>query len=104
MAGLIGLYEHNEFAERVYDIVRGIPAGYVLSYGVLALLAGRPQNSRMVGKIMSRAPRDLSSHRVVNHSGRTVPGWPEQRVYLESEGVKFKKNGCVDMKNHLWLR
>jgi methylated-DNA-protein-cysteine methyltransferase-like protein len=69
---------------------------------MLALLAGRPNNSRLVGKIMSCAPRDLSSHRVVNHSGRTVPDWPQQREHLEQEGVTFKANGCVDMKKHLW--
>ena len=94
--------ERKEFAARVYAIVRDIPTGYVLTYGMLALLAGKPHNSRLVGKIMSRAPRDLSSHRVVNHSGRTVPGWPEQRKYLEQEGVTFRENGYVDMKKHLW--
>lgn len=96
--------ERKEFTERVYTIVRDIPSGCVLSYGMLALLAGRPHSARMVGKIMSRAPRDLSSHRVVNHSGRTVPDWPEQRIYLESEGITFKANGCVDMKKHLWCQ
>ena len=94
--------DREEFAARIYAIVSDIPEGYVLSYGMLALLAGRPNNSRLVGKIMSRAPRDLSSHRVVNHSGRIVTDWPQQREYLEQEGVTFKKNGCVDMKKHLW--
>ena len=40
--------------------------------------------------------------RVVNHAGRTAPGWHEQRALLEQEGVKFKKNGHVDMARYQW--
>ena len=89
------------FRQTVYDIARRIPRGYVLTYGAIATLAGRPNCARMVGRFMSQAPRDLSSHRVVNRAGRTVPGWAEQRAYLESEGVAFLPNGCVDMKRHM---
>ncbi|HAY73588.1 MAG TPA: cysteine methyltransferase, partial [Ruminococcaceae bacterium] len=45
---------------------------------------------------------DFPCHRVVNGSGRTAPGWTEQRSLLESEGVEFKPNGCVDMKKFQW--
>ena len=90
------------FAARIYEIVSGIPDGYVLTYGIIALLAGRPGNSRQVGKIMSCAPSGICAHRVVNHKGRTVMGWTEQRVYLENEGIVFKGNGCVDLTKHLW--
>ena len=41
-------------------------------------------------------------HRVVNHAGRTAPGWPEQRALLEDEGVTFKPDGHVDLKRHRW--
>jgi len=92
----------DEIKRRVYDIVADIPAGYVLTYGTLAALLGVPRNARLVGRIMSFAPRDLTSHRVVNAAGRTVPGWVEQRVLLEDEGVVFKPNGCVDLKKCLW--
>lgn len=98
----IDMTDSNEFKKRVYDIVNDIPAGFVLTYGAIALLAGRPGNSRMVGKLMSMAPRDTSSHRVVNHIGRTVFGWAEQRELLEHDGITFKENGCVDLKKHLW--
>ena len=36
------------------------------------------------------------------HAGRTAPGWREQRLLLEDEGVEFRKNGCVDMKRFQW--
>lgn len=94
--------DSNEFRKKVYEIVNDIPPGFVSTYGSIALLAGRPNSSRMVGKLMSMAPRDTSSHRVVNHTGRTVPGWTEQRKLLEHDGITFKENGCVDMKKHLW--
>ena len=94
--------KQDELASKIYAIVAEIPPGFVLTYGTLALLAGAPQNARLVGRIMSKAPRDLTSHRVVNHAGRTVPGWPQQRAYLEAEGVGFKENGNVDLKRHFW--
>ena len=93
---------YDELASAVYDIVAEIPPGRVLTYGTLALLAGSPRNARLVGRIMSNAPRDLTSHRVVNHAGRTVPGWPEQSSLLEAEGVVFKENGNVDLKKNFW--
>ena len=94
--------KYGDIASEVYAIAAMIPRGRVLTYGTLALLAGAPGNARLVGRIMSNAPRDLSSHRVVNHAGRTVPGWAEQRMYLEAEGVVFKKNGNVDLKQCFW--
>jgi methylated-DNA-protein-cysteine methyltransferase-like protein len=97
-----GATENDVFKKTVYEIVAAIPPGFVLTYGLLALLAGRPSNARMVGKFMSEAPRDIRSHRVVNHMGHTVLGWIEQRALLEADGVTFKKNGCVDLKKHLW--
>jgi len=92
----------NSFNERIYEIVNQIPPGRVLTYGSLALLAGRPDNARAAGKLMSQAPEGVRAHRVVNHAGRTAPGWPGQRELLEGEGVAFKPNGCVDLRKHLW--
>ena len=38
----------------------------------------------MGGRVLSRAEYygDYPCHRVVNHQGRTAPGWPEQRALL----------------------
>ena len=41
-------------------------------------------------------------HRVVNHAGRTAPGWREQAELLRGEGVELKRNGCVDLKKYQW--
>ncbi|WP_455499049.1 MGMT family protein [Coprobacter sp.] len=92
------------FNEEVYEVIREIPYGSVVTYGQIARLVGKPQCSRMVGRAMFHAPESLHSfcHRVINSQGRLVPGWDEQRSLLEKEGITFKKNGCVDLKKHNW--
>ena len=88
----------------ILSVVEEIPEGRVASYGQIARLIGRDKNSRLVGKVLSRAEcyGDYPCHRVVNHAGRTAPGWREQRFLLEEEGVQFRENGCVDMKKYQW--
>ena len=91
----------------IYEILSAvdeIPCGRVASYGQIARLIGRDRNSRLVGKVLSLSQfyGDYPCHRVVNHAGRTAPGWHEQRQLLEDEGVEFKGNGCVDMKRFQW--
>lgn len=92
----------SEFREAVYSIVAAIPKGKVMSYGQISDLVDAPGHARLVGHVLSGAPPIYPCHRVVNSVGRTVPGWPEQRMLLEKEGVKFKSNGHVDMKTFRW--
>lgn len=89
------------FCQEVYQVVREIPVGKVSTYGGIAALLGMPQCSRMVGRALKQIPDDLSvpCHRVVNASGRLVPGWTEQKQLLLEEGISFKQNGCVDLKS-----
>ena len=88
----------------ILSVVEEIPEGRVASYGQIARLIGRDKNSRLVARVLSHASDygDFPCHRVVNHAGRTAPGWREQRLLLEDEGVEFRKNGCVDMKRFQW--
>ena len=91
----------------IYEIlsaVEEIPRGKVASYGQLARLIGHEKNARLVGKGLSMAEfyGSYPCHRVVNHAGRTAPGWSEQQSLLAAEGVGFKPNGCVDMKHYQW--
>ena len=94
----------DDFCREVYQVVCEIPSGKVFTYGSIAALLGIPQCSRMVGRALKQVPDDISvpCHRVVNASGRPVPGWEEQKLLLLEEGVSFKQNGCVDLKKHLW--
>ena len=96
-------FDKADFYERIKIIIADIPYGKVCTYGMIALLAGRPQNSRMVGRFLYAGMGDkLPCHRVVNHKGRTAPGWDEQVLLLKSEGVVFKPDGNVDLKSCLW--
>lgn len=92
------------FFEEVYSVVSEIPRGTVISYGEIALLLNKPGYSRLVGRALKNVPDGLSlpCQRVVNSQGRIAPGWPEQRLLLEEEGVQFRSNGEVDMKRFRW--
>lgn len=96
--------EARAFRNDVLNIVGQIPSGRVMTYGLIATLAGWPSHARMVGRTLRYTPGAelLPCHRVVNVVGRTAPGWKRQRTLLEEEGVRFLPNGHVDMKKHLW--
>ncbi len=96
--------EAAAFRQAVVDIVGQIPRGKVTTYGHIAVLAGWPCHSRMVGRTLRYTPEcaSLPCHRVVNAVGRTAPGWGKQRELLEDEGVGFRPNGRVDMARYLW--
>ncbi|MBR3137443.1 MAG: MGMT family protein [Clostridia bacterium] len=88
----------------ILSLVAEIPPGRVATYGQLARLIGREKNARLVGKVLSISEYfgDYPCHRVVNHSGRLAPHFPEQRERLQQEGVAFLQNGTVNMKASQW--
>lgn len=97
--------------ERIYDVVRRIPKGFVASYGQVAQLAGNPRWARVVGYALHVNPDPLSipCHRVVTKDGRVSPafafgGENMQISLLENEGVTFSEPGKVDMARHLWRK
>ena len=95
---------NEDLIYEILSVVEEIPEGCVATYGQIARLTGREKNARLVGRVLSMAEYygRYPCHRVVNHAGRTAPGWPEQRALLEVEGVTFKPNGHVDLKRHRW--
>ena len=99
--------KHVMNTDLIYEVlsaVAEIPEGRVATYGQIARLTGRDRNARLVGKILSMSEfyGDYPCHRVVNHAGRTAPGFREQRQRLEAEGVGFRANGCVDLERYQW--
>ena len=88
----------------ILSVVGEIPEGRVATYGQIARLIGRDKNSRLVGQVLSMSEYygQYPCHRVVNHAGRLVPGWREQKSLLESEGVTMKNESHVDLKKHQW--
>ena len=74
--------------------VRRIPRGKVATYGQIAQAAGFPGRARqVVWALRSARPGSLPWHRVVGAGGKiSLPGESglEQRIRLESEGVRFR--------------
>lgn len=95
---------NTDLIYEVLSVVEEIPEGRVATYGQIARLIGRDRNARLVGKILSMAEYygSYPCHRVVNHTGRTAPGFYDQRQRLETEGVGFRTNGCVDLAKYQW--
>ena len=81
------------FYERVYKAVALIPKGKVATYGQIALLAGSPRASRVVGYALhvNPMPGVIPCPRVVNREGRL----------LEGEGVVVE-DGFVNLKRYCW--
>ena len=96
-----------KYRERVYKLVRRIPAGRVMTYGQIAELLGDGYTARTVGFAMHGADDGTPWHRVVNASGAcstlniVLPHDKQQRM-LESEGVVFE-NGKCDLQTFLHI-
>ena len=79
----------DDLVYEILSVVEEIPVGTVATYGQIARLIGRDRNARLVGKVLSMAQYygNYPCHRVVNHTGRLVPGWNKviccaMRVFL----------------------
>ena len=87
----------------VYAVVRKIPRGRVMTYGQVASLLRRRLSPAAVGWALAVCPDDLPWHRVVNAKGGCStdgrcglpPGY--QRALLEGEGVRFRRDGTLDL-------
>ncbi len=88
----------------ILAVVAEIPEGQVATYGQIARLIGRDHNARLVGRVLRMADHygQYPCHRVVDHCGRLVPGWTEQRALLAAEDVPMKDEGHVRLKDCQW--
>lgn len=79
------------FKEKVFQIVRRIPKGNVLTYKRVAKLAGRPKAYRAVGNILNgnHDPK-IPCHRVIRSDGKLGGynrGAKAKKEILKREGV-----------------
>lgn len=95
---------NDAFAYEVLAAVEEIPRGKVATYGQIARLIGRDKNARLVARVLAHSKHygEFPCHRVVNHAGRLAPGWSEQAVLLQKEGVTLKNPSHVDLKRFQW--
>ncbi len=95
--------------QRIYALVRQIPAGKVATYGQIARIVGNC-TPRMVGYAMSATPigSNIPWQRVINAQGKISPhgdgfGTEMQRTLLCEEGVIFDSQGRTDFDRFGWL-
>ena len=99
------------FTDRVYLAVKSVPAGWVTTYGDVAIAAGSPRAARQVGFALSRLSGELEAsvpwHRVINGKGfislRGDTGrGTRQRYRLEAEGIPFSDTGRIPLDEKRW--
>jgi len=102
--------ENDSFYDRVYWVVRQVPAGRVTTYGAIAEFLGTKGSSRMVGYAMGNSVKifpPVPAHRVVNRigllTGKQRFGSPDlMQQMLESEGVLVKEDQVKNFKTLFW--
>lgn len=91
------------FRERVFEVVRNIPAGKTLGYKQVAQLAGNPRAWRAVGNILNKNyDPQIPCHRVVRSDGKIGGynrGVDEKRKLLllelsNNSNTNILTNGC----------
>lgn len=102
----------TDFYWRMGLVCARIPAGTVATYGQIALLCGKPKNSRQVGYGLKRnlAGKRVPAHRIVNSrgmlSGAANFDTPDlQALLLREEGVEVlwtPEGWKVDLERFLW--
>ena len=104
----MALVDETSYRERVYEIVRAIPPGRVMTYGQIAEILGEGYTPRTVGYVMRGADsEDVPWQRVINSQGAcstgrmTMPVNLQQNM-LESEGVVFSGKAKCDLEKYLW--
>jgi methylated-DNA-protein-cysteine methyltransferase-like protein len=88
--------------EAIDRVLRSLQPGEVVTYGEVALEAGRPGAARSVGTFLAGSGGAYAWWRVVSASGRLVPGHEaEQTRRLLAEGVPVDEmRGRVNLPKH----
>ena len=97
----------KQFKEEVYDLVRKIPPGRLMTYGQIAALCGSPRSARIVGQVAHWGPLNLPWQRVVHKDGSlakgyTTGGLEAHKRDLEAEGVSVDANYKTDIAKLIW--
>lgn len=105
----MNIVNDKNYREKVYAIVRQIPAAKVMTYGQIAIILGEGYTARTVGYVMHGADSEsVPWQRVINSQGKcstgrlTIPMNLQQEL-LEAEGIEFKASGKCDLRECQWF-
>lgn len=95
---------HSPLAQKVYTLLKNVPAGKVTTYKQLALAAGS-KGYRHIGSLLAHNPYapQVPCHRVIKSDGN-LGGFKgstngqtviEKQQMLQKEGIQFDKHGKV---------
>ncbi|MEZ4863426.1 MAG: MGMT family protein [Caldilineaceae bacterium] len=109
----IPLPNPQDYYEQVWQQVRQVSHGKVVTYGQVAQMLAPPVGvepqeyktfgPRWVGDAMAACPADVPWQRVINAQGKISarPGAQRQRHLLENEGIVFV-NDRISLKFYQW--
>ena len=104
----IGEKKVDKLAIKVYEYLRKIPKGKVVTYGQVAEYLGNKGLSRIVGTILHNNPDGEKNpcYKVLNSKGELAEsfvfgGANVQKERLEKDGIEVKNNK-VDLKKYKW--
>lgn len=91
------------FFQQVYEVVRRIPKGRVITYGDIAKAVGTKDARRVGQALHANGDPQIPCHRVVFADGSLAPGYAfggerKKRERLEQEGVEFTEEGRVNLE------
>ncbi|MDC0759668.1 MGMT family protein [Brevibacillus sp. AG] len=96
----------TEFTQRALNIIAGIPAGHVMTYGQIAALAGSPRAARQIVRILHSMSKKhkLPWHRVINAQGKIglqdLDSFTLQKMALEIEGIVVSAAGEIELERY----
>jgi len=100
----------SDFFFKVFEVVKQIPPGRVISYGAIAKYLGTAGSARMVGWAMNASHSHsefVPAHRVVNRNGLLTGkhhfDTPNaMKELLQAEGFILKDDQIVNFKEQFW--
>lgn len=96
------------FQQNVYEILKKVPRGKVITYKELGkALGGKGQIYRAVGNALNKNPfaPAVPCHRVVASDGSLggfAHGSAAKKLLLAREGIRVKDNKIVDFERKVW--
>jgi O-6-methylguanine DNA methyltransferase len=89
----------TSFQKKIYEIVKKIPKGKILTYKKVTELAGFPRAWRAVGNVLNKNRNlKIPCHRVIKSNGKIGGynlGIKKKIALLKREGIKIKNKRVI---------